>query len=84
MKSHRAVVLALLFSVGLNLILVSSIVYAYQVTCPRIHVDPSGQLVLEPGFTIPGRSIDTSGSGLTYHFTRYGTAKTSDWRPQSK
>jgi len=33
---------------------------------------------------IPGRSIDTAGSGWSYHITRYNSYKAPDWKPKPK
>jgi hypothetical protein len=45
--------------------------------------DSQHWLVLKPGRTVPGRSVDAAGTGCKYHFTRYDSYRIPDWHPKS-
>jgi hypothetical protein len=51
---------------------------------PPFTSDVSHCLIFKPGCTIPSRSLDAAGEGMSYHFTRYDTYKAPDWHPKAK
>jgi len=84
MKKSTMVLLALLAFLSVNMILVGNMAYGFSlINSQPVTLDQNGRMVFKPGLTIPGRSIDAAGEGLTYHFTRYDSYKAPDWRPKS-
>ena len=51
---------------------------------PPFTSDVNHCLIFKLGCTIPSRSLDAAGEGMSYHFTRYGTYKAPDWHPKAK
>ena len=56
--------------------------FRHQIDHPGMQINKCGRLVFDPGFTIPGRSLDGEWQDGTFHFTRVNTYKTWDWTPK--
>ena len=83
MKRFPAIRIALIFSLILNTCLLAALFLAYQSFHMPVSLDRSSHLAFNPGFTIPGRSLDAAGNGTAYHFTRYDSYNAPDWKPNT-
>jgi hypothetical protein len=55
----------------------------YRIAHPGLSLDRNGYLVIEPGFTFKGHTIDFAGNGMAFHCTRFDSYKAWDWRPKA-
>lgn len=83
MKRHSIILTALVCSLVLNILLIATMGYVRnKIDSIPLALAPDGHLVIKPGFTIPGRSIDAAGNGWSYHITRFDSYKAPDWKPK--
>jgi hypothetical protein len=61
---------------------VTLLVMPFSRSCP--FKQDAHRLIVKPGRTVPARSLDAAGTGLSYHFTRFDSYKAPDWRPRVK
>ena len=75
----------LLSSVIINIMLIATMLYVQHLFHSEpVDLDRNGHLVIKPGCTVPGRSIDAAADGWSYQITRHNSYKAADWKPKTK